>query len=69
MGAIRNSYKMLVGKYYGRSPLGIIRRRWDNNIKIGLGETGCEAVDWSHLAQDRDHWRAFVYMEVNLRLP
>jgi len=25
-----------------------------------LRETGCESVDWVHLAQDRDQWRAVV---------
>jgi hypothetical protein len=25
-----------------------------------LGEIGWESVDWMHLAQDRDRWRAVV---------
>jgi hypothetical protein len=29
------------------------RRRWENNIKIGLKEIGCEDVDWIQLAQDK----------------
>jgi hypothetical protein len=31
-------------------------------------ETGCEVVDWIHLAQDRDQWRAVVNVVVNLRI-
>jgi hypothetical protein len=25
-----------------------------------LKKTGCKVIDWMHLAQDRDQWRAFV---------
>jgi hypothetical protein len=45
----------LVGKLEGKRPLGRIKRRWENNIRIDLRETGLEGVDWMHLAQDRDH--------------
>ena len=30
------------------------RRRWENNIKMGLREVGCDARDWISLAKDRD---------------
>jgi hypothetical protein len=33
----------------------IPRRRWEDNIKMALKEIGWKGVDWSHLAQDRDH--------------
>jgi hypothetical protein len=29
---------------------------WKNNIKMHLKEAGCEDVDWTDLAQDRDQW-------------
>jgi hypothetical protein len=35
MGETINLYKMLAGKY-GEIPIGKLRRRWDDNIKIGL---------------------------------
>jgi len=41
----------------------------DDNIKIDLREKGLEGVDWIHLAQDRDQWRAVVNMAINLRVP
>jgi len=28
--------------------------RWEDNITMGLKETGCKDVDWIHLAQDSD---------------
>jgi hypothetical protein len=33
---IRNAYRILVGKPEGKKSLGIPRRRWADNIKMGL---------------------------------
>jgi hypothetical protein len=40
MGDKRNAYRLLVGKLEGKRPLGGPRRRWVDNIKMGLGEVG-----------------------------
>jgi hypothetical protein len=45
------------------------RRRWEDNIKMDLRETGWEGVDWIHLAQDMDQWRAVVNTVMNSRVP
>jgi hypothetical protein len=37
-GEKRNAYRILVGMPEGRRPLGILRRRWVNNIKMDLRE-------------------------------
>jgi hypothetical protein len=50
----RNSYKIVVENPEGKKPLGRPRRRWEDNIKIGLREIGFEGVDWIHMARDRD---------------
>jgi len=34
-----------------------------------LREIGWEGVQWMHLAQDRDQWRAAVNTTMNLRVP
>jgi hypothetical protein len=39
------------------------------DIKIGLREIGFGDVDWIHLAEDRDRWRALVNTVMNLRVP
>jgi hypothetical protein len=33
---------------------------------MDLGEIGWEGVEWMHLAQGRDQWRAVVNMIMNL---
>jgi len=67
IGAVNNAYKILVEKSKGTRPPGRPTRRWEDNIRIDLGEIVWEVVDWIHLAQDRDHWRAPVNTAMNLR--
>jgi hypothetical protein len=52
MGEKRNVHRLLVGKPEGKKPLGRPRRRWIDNIKMGLLEIGVSVVDWIGLAQD-----------------
>jgi hypothetical protein len=44
------------------------RRRWKDNIKLGLREIGIDGANWIQLAQDRVQWRAFNTVK-NLRVP
>jgi hypothetical protein len=53
MEKTRNAYSLLVGKPEGKKPLVSPRRRWVDNIRMGLGEVGWGAVDCICLAQDR----------------
>jgi hypothetical protein len=50
----KNAYRILMGKPEGKRPLGRPRCRLVDNIKIGLRETGWDAIDWLDLVQDRD---------------
>jgi hypothetical protein len=68
-GEVRGAYNILVGRPEGRRPLGRPTRRCEDNIKMDLRETGFGDVDWIHLAQDRDRWRALVNAVLNLRAP
>ncbi|KAJ4444622.1 hypothetical protein ANN_06418 [Periplaneta americana] len=67
MGESRNAYRVLVGRTEGKRPLGRPRRRWENNIEMDLREVGYDGRDWANLAQDRDRWRAYVRVAMNLR--
>jgi hypothetical protein len=45
MGEERKVYKVLVGKTEGKRPLGRPRRRWEDVIRMDLGEIGLGGVD------------------------
>jgi hypothetical protein len=45
MGEERNAYNILVGKCEGKRPLGRRRCRWEDNIRMGLRETGRKVED------------------------
>jgi hypothetical protein len=50
----------------------VVRRpgqRWQDNIKMGLRETGIGGASWVRLAQGRVQWQAFVSTVMNLRVP
>jgi hypothetical protein len=68
MGEGKNVYRVLVGKPEGRRPLGRPRRRWEDGIRMDLVEIGWGGVEWIHLAQGRDRWRALVNAVMNLRV-
>jgi hypothetical protein len=53
----------------GKRPLGRARCRWEDNIKMDLGEIGIDGTNWFRLAQDRVQWRACVKTVMNLRVP
>jgi hypothetical protein len=52
-GENRNAYRILVGKPEGTKPLGRLRCRWVDNIKMILRWDG-GGMGWIDLAQDRD---------------
>jgi hypothetical protein len=68
MGEERKVYRVLVGKPEGKRPLGRPRYRWEDGIRMDLGEIGLGSVDWIQLPQDRDQWRAVVSAVMNLRI-
>jgi hypothetical protein len=68
MGEDRNSYKVLMGKPEGKSPLRRPRRRWEDGIRMDLREIGWGSVNWMQLAQDSDRWRDLVNTVRKLRL-
>jgi hypothetical protein len=69
MGEGRGVYRVLVGRPEGKRPPERPRRRWDDNSKMDLRETGIDGANWTPLAQDRVQWRACVNTVMNLRVP
>jgi hypothetical protein len=48
MGETKNAYRILMGKPEGKRPLGRLRRRWVDNIKMDLRKIG-----WARYGLDR----------------
>jgi hypothetical protein len=69
MGEVRNEHKILVGKPEGQIPLGRPMHTLVDNIRMDLRKMWQESVDWMHVAQDRDQWRAVVNTVTTIRVP
>jgi hypothetical protein len=69
MGENRNAYWLLLGKPEGKRPLGRLRRRWVDNIRMDLVKVGWGDEGWIGLAQDRKRWEALVNSVLNIRVP
>ena len=65
----RSAFKILTGKPIGKRPLGRIRLRWEDNIRMDLEEIGINAGNWVDSGQDGDYWRALVKSALNLLVP
>jgi len=62
-------YRVLVGRSKGKIPLGRLRHRWEDNIKMNLRELRMDGANWIRLTQDRVQYRDFVNTVMNLRFP
>jgi hypothetical protein len=69
IGSKRNAYRILVVNLERKRPLGIPRRRWEDNIIMDLREIGWGGMDWIEVAEDMDQWRTDVNTVMNLRVP
>jgi hypothetical protein len=50
----------------GKRPLGTLRRRREDNIRMDLKEIGISTMNWVDLAQYRDFCRTLVNAGLNL---
>jgi hypothetical protein len=57
-----------VGKPEGKRSFERPKRRWEDGVKMDFREIGWRGVEWIHLAQDRDRWRAVVNAVMDLRV-
>jgi len=62
MRQMMKAWKIFAGKPEGKRLLG-------DNMRMNIREIGWKFVDWMHLAQDRDPWRAPLNTVMDLRVP
>jgi hypothetical protein len=43
-----------VGKPEEKRPLGILRRKWEDNVKMDVQKVGCGGMYWIELVEDTD---------------
>ena len=60
-------FRILTGKSTGKRPLGMPRRRWENNIRIYLKEIRIDTRNWIDHAQGRDYCKILVNAGCKLR--
>ena len=51
----RSAFKLLTGTTTGKRPSERPWRRWEDNIRMDLKETGINTRNWVESAQDRDY--------------
>jgi hypothetical protein len=57
MGKERGVYRGLVGNPEGKRPLGRLRRRWEDNIKMNLQEVGVwTGLGWLRIGTGGGHF-------------
>jgi hypothetical protein len=69
MGEGRGVYRVFVGRPEGKRPLERPKRKWEDNVKMGLRKIRINGANWTLLAQNSVRWRAFVNTVMNLRVP
>jgi hypothetical protein len=55
MGEGRVTFKILTGNPTGKKSLGRPRRRWEDNVRMGLKEIGISTRNWVDSAQFRNY--------------
>ena len=64
----RSAFKILTATPAGERPSGRPRRRWEDNTRKDLKETGVNMRNWVDSAKDRDYWTLFNAV-LNLGVP
>jgi hypothetical protein len=65
MGEKKRSCRLLMGKPKGKGPLGRLRRRWVNNIKMDFVEIGWGHMDWLRMFSFLSFRPVFCFVNPN----
>jgi hypothetical protein len=69
IGEVRNAYNILAGKPEGKRTRGRSKRRWEDNIRMGLGEIRWGKYELYNLSQCGNRVWAVVNTVMSLRFP
>lgn len=69
MGNKKDVYVDLVGTSEGKRPLGRLKRSRRTLLKWIFKNWRLRGMNWIDVAQDKDRWRALVYVVMNLLVP
>jgi hypothetical protein len=69
MDEIQNAYIIVVVKSEKKKLRIKYIRQWEDNIKVDRKVIVLECVVWTHLAKDKNRWRALVSRVINLLVP
>jgi hypothetical protein len=67
-GERRGAYRVLMGEYEGKIPLGRHRCRWEDKIKMDFRKWDGD-IQWIDMAQDRDRPLVLVNAVMNFEVP
>ena len=56
----RSAFKILTGRPTIKITLGRPRRRWKDNIRMGLKEIGINTKNWVDSAQDKEYCKSLL---------
>ena len=65
----RTAFKLSTDKPIEKGPLGRLRRRWKDNVRMDFKELSVHSRNWIVSAQNRVCWRALVNAALNIRFP
>jgi hypothetical protein len=69
MREMRNAYNIFIRISEGKKSRERPTCRWEDNIRMDLGEIEWEVVDWIHLATDTDQCRVLENKVMNVPVP
>ena len=63
-----SDFNISTDKATQKRPVGSVRSKWEDNIKINLKEIGAIWRNWIDSPQDRGYWKTLMNAGLNFRL-
>ena len=63
----RCTFKILTGKRIGKRPLGKLKYRWEDDIRMDPKEIAVSTGNWIDSAENTGYWTVLVNVALNLQ--